>query len=69
MDKRNVKGLSNERLYSVYNGMIQRCYNRKHPHYDLQVIGGNRGGYLFLYGLGKTDSWYHRKIRILVVSG
>ena len=40
MDKRNVKGLSNERLYSVYNGMIQRCYNKKHPHYDLW---GGRG--------------------------
>ena len=40
MDKRNVKGLSNERLYSVYNGMIQRCYNRKHPHYGLW---GGRG--------------------------
>ena len=40
MDKRNVKGLSKERLYSVYNGMIQRCYNRKHPHYGLW---GGRG--------------------------
>ena len=40
MDKRNVNGLSHERLYSVYNGMIQRCYNDKHPHYDLW---GGRG--------------------------
>lgn len=40
MDKRNVNGLSHERLYSVYNGMIQRCYNNKHPHYDLW---GGRG--------------------------
>ena len=40
MDKRNVKGLSYERLYAVYSGMIQRCYNKKHPHYDLW---GGRG--------------------------
>lgn len=33
-DKRNVLGLSHERLYSVYNGMIQRCYNKNHPHYN-----------------------------------
>lgn len=40
MDTRNVNGLSCERLYAVYNGMIARCYNTKHPHYDLW---GGRG--------------------------
>lgn len=40
MDKRNVLGMSKERLYSVYNGMIQRCYNKNHPHYD---AWGGRG--------------------------
>lgn len=34
MDTRNVNGLSRERLYAVYNGMISRCYNKNHPHYD-----------------------------------
>lgn len=33
MGKRNVNGFSNERLYQVYNGMISRCYNKKHPNY------------------------------------
>lgn len=33
-DKRNVLGMSQERLYAVYNGMIQRCYNHRHPHYN-----------------------------------
>lgn len=33
-DLRNVQGMSHERLYSVYNGMIQRCYNKSHPHYQ-----------------------------------
>ena len=33
MDTRNVNGLSHERLYNVYNGMISRCYNKNHPHY------------------------------------
>lgn len=40
MDKRNVLGMSKERLYAVYNGMIQRCYNKNHPHYD---AWGGRG--------------------------
>lgn len=40
MDTRNVKGLSHERLYQVYNGMISRCYNKNHPHYELW---GGRG--------------------------
>ena len=40
MDTRNVNGLSHERLYQVYNGMISRCYNKNHPHYDLW---GGRG--------------------------
>lgn len=39
-DTRNAMGLSHERLYSVYNGMISRCYNKNHPHYDLW---GGRG--------------------------
>lgn len=34
MDTRNVNGLSYERLYQVYNGMIARCYNKNHPHYE-----------------------------------
>jgi len=33
-DMRNVQGLSYERLYAVYNGMLQRCYNKKHPGYS-----------------------------------
>lgn len=40
MDERNVQGLSYERLYAVYNGMISRCHNKNHPHYDLW---GGRG--------------------------
>lgn len=40
MDTRNVNGLSYERLYAVYNGMISRRYNKNHPHYDLW---GGRG--------------------------
>lgn len=39
-DTRNAMGLSHERLYAVYNGMISRCYNKNHPHYDLW---GGRG--------------------------
>lgn len=46
-DKRNVLGLSHERLYSVYNGMIQRCYNSDHPHYN------NWGG----RGIKVCDEW------------
>ena len=34
MDTRNVNGLSYERLYQVYNGMIARCYNKNQPHYE-----------------------------------
>ena len=33
-------GFSNSRLYVVYRGMIARCYNPKHVHYDLY---GGRG--------------------------
>lgn len=33
-------GYSNSRLYVVYRGMIARCYNPKHIHYDLY---GGRG--------------------------
>lgn len=40
MDTRNVNGMSYERLYSIYNGMISRCYNKNHRHYDLW---GGRG--------------------------
>ncbi len=40
MDERNVQGLSHERLYAVYNGMLSRCYNKNHPHYELW---GGRG--------------------------
>ena len=40
MDERNVQGLSYERLYAVYNGMISRCHNKNNPHYDLW---GGRG--------------------------
>ena len=40
MDTRNVQGMSHERLYQIYNGMISRCYNKNHPHYDLW---GGRG--------------------------
>lgn len=47
MDTRNVNGLSHERLYSVYNGMIARCYNVNHPHYDLW--GGR--------GISVCDEW------------
>lgn len=39
-DTRNVMGLSYERLYGVYSGIISRCYNKNHPHYDLW---GGRG--------------------------
>lgn len=47
MDTRNVRGLSHERLYQVYNGMIARCYNKNHPHYD--TWGGR--------GIGVCDEW------------
>lgn len=47
MDTRNVCGLSHERLYSVYNGMISRCYNKNHPHYK------NYGG----RGITVCDDW------------
>ena len=40
MDERNVQGLSYERLYAVYNGMISRCHNKNNPHYNLW---GGRG--------------------------
>lgn len=40
LDTRNAAGLSHERLYQVYNGMIARCYNKNHPHYNLW---GGRG--------------------------
>lgn len=33
-------GFSNSRLYTVYRGMLARCYNPKHIHYDLY---GGRG--------------------------
>lgn len=33
-------GFSNSRLYVVYRGMLARCYNSKHIHYDLY---GGRG--------------------------
>ena len=33
-------GFSNSRLYTVYRGMLARCYNPKHVHYDLY---GGRG--------------------------
>lgn len=46
-DTRNVNGLSHERLYQVYNGMISRCYNKNHPHYD------NWGG----RGIAVCDEW------------
>lgn len=46
-DLRNVCGLSYERLYAVYNGMISRCYNKNHPHYD------NWGG----RGIKVCDEW------------
>lgn len=46
-DERNVLGLSHERLYAVYNGMIQRCYNKNHPHYE------NWGG----RGISVCDEW------------
>ena len=49
--------------------LVAYLLHKRRLHNRLQVFGGNRGGYLFLYGVGKTDSWYHRKIRILVVSG
>lgn len=47
MDTRNVNGLSHERLYKVYSGMISRCYNKKHPHYN------NWGG----RGIRVYDEW------------
>lgn len=46
-DLRNVCGLSHERLYSVYSGMISRCYNKNHPHYN------NWGG----RGIKVCDEW------------
>ena len=53
-----------EQDYFVANLLHEwRLHNR------LQVFGENRGGYLFLYGVGKTDSWKHSQLRILVVSG
>ena len=33
-------------------------------HNGLQVFWGDRGGYLFLYGVGETDSWKHSQLRI-----
>ena len=47
MDERNVQGMSHERLYSVYSGMMSRCYNKNHPHYD------NWGG----RGIKVCDQW------------
>ena len=47
MDERNVQGMSYERLYSVYSGMMYRCYNKNHPHYD------NWGG----RGIKACDQW------------
>lgn len=47
MDRHNVNGLSHERLYSVYNGMLARCYNKNHPFYK------NWGG----RGIKVCDEW------------
>ena len=47
MDERNVQGMSYECLYSVYSGMMSRCYNKNHPHYD------NWGG----RGIKVCDQW------------
>lgn len=44
---RNSYGCSQERLYSVYNGMISRCYNKNHPGYK------NWGG----RGIAVCDEW------------
>lgn len=56
MDTRNVNGLSYERLYQVYNGMISRCYNKNHPHYELW---GGRG--ITVCDEWKTDYQSFRK--------
>lgn len=56
-DIRNVLGMSHERLYAVYNGMIQRCYNPKHPHYE---NWGGRGITVcpeWLYDYQKFREW------------
>lgn len=48
-DTRNVCGMSHERLYKVYNGMISRCYNKKHPKYS--HWGGR--------GIRVCEEWLH----------
>ena len=56
-DIRNVLGMSHERLYAVYNGMIQRCYNPNHPHYE---NWGGRGITVcpeWLYDYQKFREW------------
>lgn len=45
--KRNAAGCSHERLYAVYNGMLARCYNKKHHGYK------NWGG----RGIAVCDEW------------
>lgn len=44
-------GFSNSRLYTIYRGMITRCYNTKHIHYNL--YGGR--------GIKVCDSWKNNK--------
>lgn len=40
MEKRNIDHRSKDRLYSIWNGMMSRCYNKKHPKYS---YWGGRG--------------------------
>lgn len=44
-------GFSNHRLYTIYRGMITRCYNPKHPHYA--SYGGR--------GIKVCSLWKHNK--------
>ena len=44
-------GFSNSRLYTIYQGMIARCYNPKHIHYA--TYGGR--------GIGVCSLWKNDK--------
>ena len=50
-------GFSNSRLYTIYSGMIARCYNTKHMHYDLYGGRGIRVCDLWKYNRQEFFKW------------
>ena len=44
--------------------LVANLLHKGRLHNGLQVFGGDGCGYLFLYGVGETDSWKHSQLRI-----